>query len=96
MEPGDPLPRPSRLSQLVCSLPPFTHNASRWDGADRQSSSGSPSPLHSPVACPMATHGTQPSTTAGNERAPELSRSTSAARAPFMENLLKKRIQHDK
>jgi hypothetical protein len=44
----------------------------------------------------MATHGTQPSTTAGNERAPELSRSTSAARAPFMENLLKKRIQHDK
>ena len=28
-----------------------THNAGGWDGADRRSSTGSPSPLRSPAAC---------------------------------------------
>jgi hypothetical protein len=47
---------------------------SGWDGADRRSSSGSPSPLRSPAACPLRALRAARISIAGLQRAPELSR----------------------
>ena len=46
-------PRPDCSSGHTAS----SYNCSGWDGADRRSSSGPPSPLRSPAACLCALHG---------------------------------------
>jgi hypothetical protein len=72
MEPGDPLPRPSRLSQLACTLTQFTHNSPRV-GRRRSwivdPARARPRPCAHPLPVRWHANGTQPITTASNERA---------------------------